>query len=415
MRTICDFHIHSKYSRATSKSCDLENLSKWAKIKGIDILGTGDFTHPAWFDILKNSLNEIREGVYQWNNSEIAFVASAEISCIYKEKNKTRRIHLVLLAPSLSAVEKFNRELDTRGVNRLSDGRPIMGLNAKIIVEIAQKISPDFLVIPAHAWTPWYAIFGSESGFDSFEECFDDYARYIYAIETGLSSDPAMNHRLSQLDSITLISNSDAHSPENLGREANVFDLSENLIYRDIVSVIKTREHFLYTIEFFPEEGKYHYDGHRACDISLTPEESKKKKNICPICKTELVLGVLNRVNELTDRQETQTYEGEKFVPFKKIAPLRWIIADAYELKSTNSVKIKNEYEKMIRADVTEFDALLETPEQKLNEIFSSRVAEGIIKVRNGALDIIPGYDGVYGKIKIKFKTEKKVKQEELF
>ncbi|MBI2633330.1 MAG: DNA helicase UvrD, partial [Parcubacteria group bacterium] len=332
MRTICDFHIHSKYSRATSKSCDLENLSKWAKIKGIDILGTGDFTHPAWFDILKNSLNEIREGVYQWNNSEIAFVASAEISCIYKEKNKTRRIHLVLLAPSLSAVEKFNRELDTRGVNRLSDGRPIMGLNAKIIVEIAQKISPDFLVIPAHAWTPWYAIFGSESGFDSFEECFDDYARYIYAIETGLSSDPAMNHRLSQLDSITLISNSDAHSPENLGREANVFDLSENLIYRDIVSVIKTREHLLYTIEFFPEEGKYHYDGHRACDISLTPEESKKKKNICPICKTELVLGVLNRVNELTDRQETQTYEGEKFVPFKKIAPLRWIIADAYEL-----------------------------------------------------------------------------------
>ena len=286
MKFIADFHIHSKYSRATSKDMDLENLQKWAKIKGIKVLGTGDFTHPGWFKNLKSELEPAETGLYRFKlktpKDETRFILTAEISCIYNKNNRTRKIHLIIFSPSFEICEKINARLGWVG-NLKADGRPILGMDAKELLKISLDSSKNCLVVPAHAWTPWFSIFGSKSGFDSIEECFDEYSRYIFAIETGLSSDPAMNWRLSILDKITLISNSDSHSPAKIGREANIFDTE--ISYPAITEAIKTKDpqKFLSTIEFFPEEGKYHYDGHRLCGISLSPKETKKYNNICLI------------------------------------------------------------------------------------------------------------------------------------
>jgi len=335
MRFIADLHIHSKYSRATSKDMDVENLNKWAKIKGIKVLGAGDFTHHLWLKELKEKLEPAEPGLFKlvpartysargiknkiysallnndWlpntNNRPqdegIRFLLSSEISCIYSKNNRTRKIHLIVLAPNFSVVEKINTRLGWIG-NLKADGRPILGLDAKELLKIVLNISEDCLVIPGHIWTPWFSLFGSNSGFDSIEECFGDYAKYIYVGETGLSSDPAMNWRWSALDKIALVSNSDAHSPSKIGREANVFDT--DLSYSGIVEAIKSKDpqKFLETIEFFPEEGKYHYDGHRNCQISLAPQKAKKMKNICPKCGRPLTVGVLHRVDDLADRKE---------------------------------------------------------------------------------------------------------------
>lgn len=290
MKIIGDFHIHSKYSRATSQFADLENLDKWARIKGVDVLGAGDFTHPAWFSEMEKKLSEAEQGLFKLKGSDFGtrFVLTSEVSCIYKKTGKVRKVHIVIFAPSLHSVEKINSRLSQIG-NIKSDGRPILGLDAKELLKIVLDIDENCLIVPAHIWTPWFSVFGSKSGFDSLEECFDEYAKYIFAVETGLSSDPKMNWQLPQLDNITLISNSDAHSAQKIGREANVFDTELN--YDSIIKAIKTRQGFLYTIEFFPEEGKYHFDGHASCGISLTPAQSKKYKNICPKCKKPLVIG----------------------------------------------------------------------------------------------------------------------------
>ena len=268
MKFIADFHIHSKYSRATSKDMDLENLDKWAKVKGIKLLGTGDFTHPEWLKSLKEKLIPAEPGLFKLKNgqSSTRFILTSEISCIYSKKNRVRKIHIIVFAPSFDVVEKINAHLGWIG-NLKSDGRPILGLDAKELAKIVLNVSKDCLVVPAHLYTPWFSLFGSKSGFDLIEECFEEYSKYIYAGETGLSSDPPMSWRNSGLDKITLISNSDAHSPPKIGREANVFDtvLSYGAIARTIKG--KNPKEFLYTIEFFPEEGKYHYDGHRNCDI----------------------------------------------------------------------------------------------------------------------------------------------------
>jgi len=384
---------------------NLESLDKWAKIKGIKVLGTGDFTHPEWLKSLKEKLEPAEQGLYKLKtDDQTRFILTSEISCIYSKNNKVRKIHILIFAPSLGVVEKINVHLGFIG-NLKSDGRPILGLDAKELAKIVLGISQDCLVVPAHAWTPWFSIFGSKSGFDSIEECFEEYSKYIYAIETGLSSDPPMNWRLAALDKITLISNSDAHSPRKLGREANVFDT--DLSYDAIVGAIKNKDprKFLYTIEFFPEEGKYHYDGHRACDISLTPSESKKYNNICPTCGKPLTIGVLNRVESLANRKRGFGPNGA--IPFRSLVPLEEIIAESLGV-TTASKQVGVEYKNLIKKLGSEFNVLLEASKQDLARATSPEIAEGITRVREGHVSITPGYDGVYGKVSIFSKGEQK-------
>jgi len=399
MKFTADFHIHSKYSRATSPLMDLENLDRWAKIKGITVLGTGDFTHPKWFESIKEKLSPAERGFLKLRgaDSETRFILTSEISCIYSKGGKVRKVHIVVLAPSIEAVEKINTKLGQIG-NLKADGRPILGLDAKELAKIVLNADENCLVIPAHAWTPWFAIFGSKSGFDSIEECFEDYSKYIYAIETGLSSDPAMNWRLSQLDKVALVSNSDAHSLGKIGREANVFDAE--LSYNGIAEALKTNDKskFLYTIEFFPEEGKYHYDGHRLCSLSLKPQQSKKYNNICPKCGKPLVIGVLNRVEELADRPEG--FLPENAVPFKSLIPLNEIIAESIGV-SVLSKEVLKHYNNLIKNLGNEFKILLESTKKEIEEKSLLEIAEGVIRMREGKVSIEPGYDGVYGKIKI--------------
>jgi len=399
MKFVGDFHIHSKYSRAVSPLMNLENLDRWARVKGIKVLGTGDFTHPKWFDEIKTELEPAEPGLFKLVNSDSGtrFLLTAEISCIYSKGGKVRKVHIVVFAPSINAVEKINEKLNQIG-NLYSDGRPILGLDAKELTKIVLMADKNCLVVPAHAWTPWFSVFGSKSGFDTLEECFEEYTKDIYAIETGLSSDPAMNWRLSQLDKITLISNSDAHSLPKIGREANVFDTE--LSYDGIADAIKNKDKkkFLYTIEFFPEEGKYHYDGHRLCNLSLKPEQSKKYNNICPRCGKQLIIGVLNRVAELADRPEG--FVPKNAIPFKSLIPLNEIIAESIG-STVASKKVIEYYNNLIKNLGSEFKILLDFTEEEIKDKSSPEIASGVIKMREGKVFIEPGYDGVYGKIKI--------------
>jgi uncharacterized protein (TIGR00375 family) len=399
MKFVADLHIHSKYSRATSKEMNLESLDKWAKIKGIKVMSTGDFTHPAWFQEIKEKLEPAELGLYKLKGSKIdtRFLLSVEISSIYLQGGKTRRIHNLIYAPSMEIAEKINTALGLRG-NIKSDGRPILGLSSIELAELVFGISEEVVIIPAHAWTPWFSVFGSMSGFDTIEECFGEYASRIFAIETGLSSDPAMNWRLSKLDKISLISNSDAHSVEKIGREANVFDTE--LSFNGIFEAIKSRDpnKFLYTIEFFPEEGKYHYDGHRACNVVMSPEETKKNNKICPQCKKPLTVGVMYRVNELADRPNN--FIDKNRVPFKKVVPLSEIISEVLGVSKV-SKKIKVEYERLIEIFGTELAILIGVFIEEIKNKGSEKLAEAIDKMRKGDINIQPGYDGEYGKVSI--------------
>ncbi|NQV00988.1 MAG: DNA helicase UvrD [Parcubacteria group bacterium] len=434
MRFIADLHIHSKYSRATSRDMDIDHLNKWAKVKGIKVIGTGDFTHPLWLKELKTKLEPAEPGLFKlkksthssilendWmpnngNNHEekvTRFLLSSEISCIYSKNNRTRKIHTIILAPDFKTVEKINTRLGWIG-NLKSDGRPILGLDAKELAKIALNTSENCMVIPAHLYTPWFSLFGANSGFDSLEECFEEYSKYIYAGETGLSSDPEMNWRWSALDRITLISNSDAHSPAKIGREANVFDT--DLSYPGITEAIKSRDpqKFLETIEFFPQEGKYYYDGHRKCDVCLTPKESKKIKNICPKCKKPLTIGVFHRIDDLADRKEGE--KPDKTIPYKHLIPLEEIIADAKGV-GVASKTVREEYKNLIKHFNSEFKILLEVDTKEIRGVSSAEIAEGIKRVRHGKVHIEPGYDGEFGKIEI-FKDKERdnfSKQSSLF
>jgi len=411
MKFVADFHLHSKYSRATSRDMDLENLDKWAKIKGIKVLGTGDFTHPEWLRNLKEKLTPTENGLFRLkstksgNTEETRFILTTEISCIYSKKGKVRKIHTIIFAPSFEIVDKINTHLGWIG-NLAADGRPILGLDAKELAKIVLNISQNCLVVPAHLYTPWFSLFGSRSGFDSIEECFEDYSKYIFAGETGLSSDPPMSWRNSTLDKITLISNSDAHSPSKIGREANVFDTE--ISYPAIIGAIKEKDpqKFLYTIEFYPEEGKYHYDGHRLCGISLSPQESKKYNNICPNCGRPLTIGVLNRIEQLADRPNG--FKPENTIPFKSLIPLEEIIADAVG-QGVGTVTVEKEYKNLIEKFGNEFNVLIDVPRQELEAVTLPEIAEGITRVREGKVFIEPGYDGVYGKIRIFSKGEQKI------
>ncbi len=415
MKFIADFHIHSKYSRATSRDMDLENLDKWAKIKGIKVLGTGDFSHPEWFKSLKDKLEPAEPGLFKIKKQDngTRFILTNEISCIYSKNNRVRKIHVLLFAPSFEAVEKINVQLGWIG-NLKSDGRPILGLDAKELAKIVLGVSEDCLVVPCHCLTPWFAIFGSKSGFDSIEECFEDLSKYIYAMETGLSASPDMLWRMPDGRKTALISNSDAHSPRKIGREANVFDTE--LSYQSIVEAIKTKDpkKFLYTIEFFPEEGKYHFDGHRNCDVRLSPAETKKYNGICPVCGKPLTVGVLNRVDALSDKEEG--FEPENAIPFKSLVPLIEIVADTLGM-TVASKQVEKTYQSLIEEFGSEFEILLNASPEKLKSAAFPNIAEGILRVREGKVNKEPGYDGVFGKIRIFDQGEGKklLKQKTLF
>ena len=422
MRFIGDFHIHSHYSRATSKDMNVEELDKWARIKGIDVLGTGDFTHPLWFRELREKLEPAEEGLYKLKNgdSPTRFMLTVEVSSIYSQGGQVRRIHNIVFAPSFEAAAKLNRKLGEVG-NLRADGRPILGLPAHELLRMALDVSEDCLLVPAHAWTPWFSVFGSKSGFNSIEECFGDLSKYIYAIETGLSSDPAMNWRLSALDNITLISNSDCHSARRIGREANIFE-GDELNYKNVIDAIKYSRienvgrltphiKLVETIEFFPEEGKYHYDGHRDCKVSLSPKESQKINELCPKCGGALTVGVLSRVEELADRPEG--YRPQNAVPFRSLVPLDEIIAEALGVVGTQTRGVLRWYNSLIESFGNEFNILLAAPLGEVGSASLPEIAEGLRRVREGELYIEPGYDGEYGRVRIFTESEKQSRKEQ--
>ncbi|MBD3282066.1 MAG: DNA helicase UvrD [Candidatus Portnoybacteria bacterium] len=415
MKYIADLHIHSKYSLATSKNTNIQNLTKQAKIKGVDILGTGDFTHPLWLKELKRSLEPAEPGLFKPKKLETRYILSAEISSIYSKNDKTRKIHNIILAPSFKIVEKINRELKKIG-NLKSDGRPILKLDAKELAKIVLNASKDCLIIPAHIWTPWYSLLGSKSGFNSIEECFEEYTKYIYAVETGLSADPEMCWKCSFLDKTALISNSDSHSPKKIGREATLFEgnkISYNLIRGAIKNAspnaLKKKNKKLdleikKTIEFFPQEGKYHWDGHRKCDISLNPEQSLKYNNICPRCGKPLTIGVMNRVLQLADRKTKPKHT----TPFQKLIPLEDIIIDSLNVKSRTK-KAEEQYNNLINNIGNEISILTEAKIEDIKKASTDKIGEGIERARKQNIFLQPGYDGEFGKIDI-FKDPQKQK-----
>lgn len=403
---IADLHIHSRYSRATSKDLTPETLDFWAGRKGIHILGTGDFTHPAWREELNEKLVPAEEGFYTLKeeyrlNHRSAdsitprFVITGEISSIYKKNGKVRKVHSLILLPGLKEAEMLAKKLEAIG-NIHSDGRPILGLDCRDLLEITMDTCPEAVYVPAHIWTPHFSLFGAFSGFDTIEECFEDMTPYVHALETGLSSDPPMNWRLSALDSYQLISNSDAHSPAKLGREANLLDIE--LSYNGLSQAIQTGKGLYKTLEFFPEEGKYHFDGHRKCHLSLTPSKAAQHQNICPVCGKKLTIGVLHRVEQLADREEGFLLPGAK--PFESLVPLPEVIAASAGL-SAASTKVQAQYEAMLGALGTEFEILRHVPEEDILRCSGPLVAEGIKRLRSGKVDRLPGFDGEYGKIQL--------------
>jgi uncharacterized protein (TIGR00375 family) len=414
MRFIADLHVHSHYSRATSKDMSPEGIGKWAQLKGITVIGTGDFTHPGWLKELNEKLEPTGSGLftlkkeYQADDvpgsckADVYFILSAEISCIYGKDGKTRKIHSIILAPDFASAARLNLALSKIG-NLNADGRPILGLDAKELLKITLDAIPDAMYIPAHAWTPHFSVFGAASGFDSLEECYEELAPHIHAIETGLSSDPLMNWRLSALDRITLVSNSDAHSAAKIGREANIFDTQ--ISYPAMMDAIKTRKGFLGTIEFFPEEGKYHYDGHRDCGVSLSPQETIHHDYLCPVCGKKLTVGVMHRVEKLADRDNGFRPEGSP--GYTNIIPLPEIIAEALKV-GVNTKKVDALYFPLLEKLGNEFRILMDVPLDDIERACSPLIREAIARMRAGNVHIAPGYDGEYGKVRIFEEVERK-------
>ena len=406
-----DLHIHSKYSRATSADCVPAILELWARRKGISLLGTGDFTHPAWRQMLHDQFLPAEPGLYRLSPDFTAsdpfappgardprFVVSGEISSIYKQGDRVRKVHSVILLPSLEAAEILSKKLEAIG-NIHSDGRPILGLSAHDLLEITLDTCPEAVFIPAHIWTPHFSLFGAFSGFDSIEECFGDLTPHVHALETGLSSDPSMNWRLSALDRFTLVSNSDAHSPAKLGRELNLID--GDLSYPALKSALEqgTRGGFHSTVEFFPEEGKYHFDGHRSCSVCLAPEEAARLNNLCPVCGKRMTTGVYHRVMQLADRPEGCPAPAGA-APFERLVPLAEVIASVSGV-SAASAKVQARYEALIHALGDELSILRSLPLDTIERAAGKAVAEGIRRMRAGEISLTPGYDGEYGVVQL--------------
>lgn len=397
MRIIADLHIHSRFSYACSREMEAERLAWWAKRKGITLLGTGDFTHPIYLTYLQQHLEPAEDGLFRLRAGEraVRFLLTVEVTNIFRQAGRLRKTHTLLFAPSFAAVDRLNACLAAHG-NLAIDGRPTLTCTARDLLKIVHDTAPECEVIPAHVWTPWFSVLGSLSGFDSLAECYGEDARYLRAVETGLSSDPAMNWRLSALDSVALISNSDAHSPRKLAREANVLECE--LSYTGVLDALTSHDpaRFLYTIEFFPEEGKYHLDGHRQCKVRLSPTETRQVKNICPVCGRKLTVGVLHRVDALADREAG--YVPASAIPAQHLLPLEEIIA-AVLGQQPNTKKVQAEYDRLIAHYGSELSILLGLEEAELAEGTPARVLAGIMKVRRGEVRVTPGYDGVYGKI----------------
>ncbi|HJX72008.1 MAG TPA: hypothetical protein VJ346_08655, partial [Bacteroidales bacterium] len=409
MRYIADLHLHSWHSRATSKDINLESLYQWAKIKGIHVVGTGDFTHPMWIQELQEKLMPDGSGFFHLKNppkepglpnirtkeSDVRFCLSTEISSIYKYGEKVRKNHNIVFAPDFETAQKINARLSEVG-NLASDGRPILGLPSRDLLEIVLETSEDAHLIPAHVWTPWFSTLGSKAGYDSIQACFRDLTAHIFALETGLSSDPSMNWKLSTLDKYALVSNSDAHSPQKLGREANIFDTE--LSYYAMFKALKTKKGFSGTYEFFPEEGKYHLDGHRKCNVVLEPQESLKLNNLCPACGKPLTIGVLNRVEMLADRDDPQKPEDSP--GFEYIIPLPEIIAEFMGTAPTTKA-VQQMFIQIISAFGNEFELLHAVPVEEIKLKSGDLLAEAIRRLREHQVNPQAGYDGEYGVINI--------------
>ena len=403
---IADLHIHSRYSMATSKFLTPEYLDLWARKKGIHILGTGDFTHPLWRQELKEKLEPAEPGLYKLKPelrlSEIPsgsfdprFVVSGEISTIYKKNGRTRKVHSLILLPGLEAADRLSGELEKIG-NIHSDGRPILGLDCHDLLDMTLSVCPDAMYIPAHIWTPHFSVFGAFSGFNSMEECFEELTPHIHAVETGLSSDPPMNWSVPSLNRYQLISNSDAHSPAKLGREATLLDIDWS--YEGLRGAIQNGNGLAGTIEFFPEEGKYHMDGHRKCNLCLTPMETETYQGKCPVCGRKITIGVSHRIEQLADRAEGFVKEGAN--GFESLVPLPEVISACVGV-SSRSKKVQKEYEQMLRMIGPEFEILRTVPLEEIRQKSGFLIAEGIERLRNGEVERIPGFDGEYGTIKL--------------
>jgi uncharacterized protein (TIGR00375 family) len=407
MPFIADLHIHSKYSRATSREMTPEGLWTRAQLKGVSVIGTGDFTHPGWLAELGEKLEPADNGLFSLRKglrhddvpascrTDVLFLLSAEISCIYRKNNRTRKVHCLVFAPDLGVVKRINAALGKIG-NLAADGRPILGLDAKDLLRMVLDASPDAMLVPAHAWTPHFSVFGSASGFDSLEECFEDLSPHIHAIETGLSSDPPMNWRLSGLDRLTLISNSDAHSSAKIGREANIFD--SPVSYGAMMNAIRTRQGFSGTIEFFPEEGKYHYDGHRGCGVRLSPEESERTNGSCPLCGAGVTVGVMHRVGKLADRKEGFRPAGAP--TFRSLIPLQELIAETLGVNAA-SKRVDRTYRARLEQLGSEFHILMDAPLRTIESAGSPLLREAVARMRAGRVRIAPGYDGEFGTVRI--------------
>lgn len=405
MAYVADLHIHSRFSRACSPQLNIPNLVQWAKYKGINVLGTGDFLHPLWLTELKKDLTEDGTGFLSYpKDPSIKFVLTVEIASIYSQKGRGRRVHNLVFLPDFASADRFQKELLSRKATLGSDGRPIVGISSKDLLSLALQASEKALFIPAHIWTPWFGVFGSESGYDSLKDCFEDLTEYIYGIETGLSSDPAMNWRVNELDNRSILSFSDAHSLPNLGRESTVFaqDLSEGYdgmfeAIREPSLRIKSQK-IAGTLEFYPEQGKYHYTGHRNCNIKYSPVDTKNKGTICPVCKKGLTVGVMERVEALATQAEKETLPNR--TPYKMLVPLHQIIAESFSIAPT-SQKVLIEYKKLVTALGGEIKVLTKVSIDDIVKISGEKIAEGVDKNRKGDLVIDPGYDGVFGVVKI--------------
>jgi uncharacterized protein (TIGR00375 family) len=398
MEIFADLHIHSKYARATSQNMDLENLTKFGKLKGLNLIGTGDFTHPKWLEELKKKLKPIEDsGIFTFDSMN--FMLTTEISTVYMQDNKTRKIHHLIHVPSFEVVNQINEQLKKMGGRLDIDGRLLLNEKSSAeLVEVIMNIYNDTLIVPAHIWTPWFSLFGSKSGFDIIEDCYQDQTKHIYALETGLSSDPEMNWRLSSLDRFALMSNSDCHSawPWRLGRECNVFDLKK-ITYWEMFDAIKKKDkkRFLFTVEVDPAYGKYHWTGHRNHNVSLSSKQALKIDDICPVCHRKMTVGVEERIELLADRE--QGFVPKDAIPFKRLLPLSELIKTVFNIDSLYSKTVWSEYSKLVENFGNEFNVLLNVPREDLERITEKKLVDIIMLNREGKIKVIPGYDGVYG------------------
>jgi uncharacterized protein (TIGR00375 family) len=412
VRILADLHIHSHYSIATSKEMNPENLHRWAQLKGVTVVGTGDCTHPGWLAELRDKLDPAEAGLYRLKpelaaavdasvprrcRAQVRFLLSTEISTIYKKDGRTRKVHTILFLPDFDAAGRLQAALARIG-NIRSDGRPILGLDAKVLLAMSREVAPESVLVPAHAWTPHFSVLGANSGFDSLEECFEDLLPLVPAVETGLSSDPAMNWRVSGLDRVRLISNSDAHSPAKLMREATLFDTE--LSYGGIMGAMGEPEAdgLAGTLEFFPEEGKYHFDGHRPCGVRLSPEETRRHGGRCPRCNRKVTRGVMHRVEDLADRPPGSRPPGAR--PYQSIIPLVEIMAEVMEV-GVSSKQVAHGYLDLLDRVGNEYHILVEADLDRVRKAHTEVLAEAISRMRSGTVSISPGYDGEFGTVRV--------------